>query len=579
MLKDGYLMVNVIIGILVVVAVIYFAVVMYQHHLLKIAEGIEGRVKRLNDLNLQNEINKVKDIGLTGDSLSSVNSAQADFNNVTNNLIPTIKQNVEAVKSDSKGVNFVKTRDECSEAEQSVNTAEDDVKVIRQFLAKMNQLNSEHKKAITDLEARYKDLRKKLLTKNASFGPAIDALENQLSTIEGTFDDFSSLSKNGDHEKADKILGDLNKSTDQLELDVKKIPHIFATNNVEFKNQIEEISSTHAKMNASGYEFADDEFDVSLEELRSAVSDNLKNIAHLDLKLAEDSDNEIETKIDRLYDLMEKQLVAKKKVDKNFKITGEYIQHAKKQNQILISELDRLSHNYSLEHGEIDNANALGKQIDEIEDTYKKDRDAINNKEAIYTRILEHITSSDSQLNEIEKKQRLINDSVADFKDEEQKAHQVLDDLDLELHGIQRKIDELNLPGISQDYVDYFGIVADEIKDLNRTMDKVKISMDDVQKQLSVIKSDRDTLEEKTDDLIDSSSLAEQVMQYANRYRNSNPEISSALSKAKHLFDDEYKYPESLETIATAIDKANPGSYKRIENAYYKNKQDSQNQK
>ena len=83
-----------------------------------------------------------------------------------------------------------------------------------------------------------------------------------------------------------------------------------------------------------------------------------------------------------------------------------------------------------------------------------------------------------------------------------------------------------------------------------------------------MIQSDLDTLKEKSTDLRDSAKLAEQLIQYANRFRLSKPEIETASQKAKALFDREYKYTESLETIATALDKVEPGSYKRLEDSY-----------
>ena len=50
----------------------------------------------------------------------------------------------------------------------------------------------------------------------------------------------------------------------------------------------------------------------------------------------------------------------------------------------------------------------------------------------------------------------------------------------------------------------------------------------------------------KTDDLIDQSILAEQVMQYANRYVGNAPEIDVALAKAKEFFDHKFRYADSL---------------------------------
>jgi septation ring formation regulator len=89
---------------------------------------------------------------------------------------------------------------------------------------------------------------------------------------------------------------------------------------------------------------------------------------------------------------------------------------------------------------------------------------------------------------------------------------------------------------------------------------------------LIMIQSDLDILTEKTNDLIDSAQLAEQLIQYANRYRMTHEEVSTASQEAQRLFDEDYDYAKSLETIATVLDEVEPGSYKRLEDRYYQSK-------
>ena len=103
-------------------------------------------------------------------------------------------------------------------------------------------------------------------------------------------------------------------------------------------------------------------------------------------------------------------------------------------------------------------------------------------------------------------------------------------------------------------------------------MDQPQIDMERITKQLLIIQTDLDTLQEKTDDLIDSSQLAEQLLQYANRYQTSHDNVAEASQKAEDLFEKKFEYAQALETIATVLNEVEPGSYKRLEDAYYDRK-------
>lgn len=565
-------MLNALIGIVVIIVIIYISIVTYQKHLLKLAKKMETETKHFESLKLEDEFNQLKQIGLIGDSLDKINAAETKFNKIIKEELPQLNSILMSVENSSNSFNILKTRDSSDEAQNLLEKIATELDDVEETLNKTFKLAKEHRAAVSDLENRYKSLRKILLTKNGDFGPALDALEERLSSIEETFDDFSNLTKQGDHANAEKILVDLNHATVNLEDMVKTIPALYQENHVKFDNQLNEITEAYQKMRSEGFAFEDDDFEISLKELHQSVNDNIINIEHLDIEFVKDQDSQINKRINDLYEKMEVQINARKKVDKSIKQIGKFIEHAYYQNKALSDELEQLSHNYSLEHGEIQITQQLGSKINSIGKQHETDLNSINDGNAIYTRIAKNLETFKTELTTIEKKQMALNDSISEFSAEEKKAHQILNDLNAELHAIQRKIENLNLPGISDDYVDYFGVVADEINHLSSTMNKVKISMDDVQKQLEQIKSDRDTLQEKTDDLIDQSILAEQVMQYANRYVGNAPEIDVALAKAKDFFDHKFRYADSLATIANAVDKVEPGAYQKIEDRYYDNK-------
>ena len=79
--------------------------------------------------------------------------------------------------------------------------------------------------------------------------------------------------------------------------------------------------------------------------------------------------------------------------------------------------------------------------------------------------------------------------------------------------------------------------------------------MDEITKSLINTQSDLDILGEKTDELISSSILTEEILQYSNRYRNRYPDVAAAYNQAVQLFEKEYEYVKALDTISHAVDK------------------------
>lgn len=96
--------------------------------------------------------------------------------------------------------------------------------------------------------------------------------------------------------------------------------------------------------------------------------------------------------------------------------------------------------------------------------------------------------------------------------------------------------------------------------------------MNHIDRLVSLCEEDISTLKEKTNNLIDSAALTEQMIQHANRYRFSHPEIKNAIDRSLSLFSREYLYEDALDTISAGIERIEPGVTERIRNYYFANK-------
>lgn len=564
---------QVAIGIVVVAIVIYAAVKGFQVYIDKQVQQLTKRQADLDDESQKTDFEKIEQLGLTGGSLAKLETLQADGKTIRNDQLPAIVEQLSKIKTLARGIKFVDANQSLKRVGADLDAVQQQIDAVRAGLKALDDADEAHRQAVSSLEKKYQNLRKTLLSKNFAFGPSIDKLEDRLANLESDFDKFSELAKAGDHDAAEKVLDQLRHDTSALEMDIDRIPPIYKDLVSGFPDQLKELASGYQQLVDQHFHFEVATIEPEINALKQAIDDNVAVLGDLKVSDAENGNHAIEKRIDHLYDVMQTEIDAKEKVDQQQDEISKFLTHAMNQNHRLQIELDRLAQSYTLNNHEVERTRELNEQLKTIESTYQADMTAITSKQAVYSQIAAHYEDQQKQLKGIEEEQVGINDGVANLTAEETKAHDTLQRFDFEIHAVKRQIENLNLPGLPSDYLDYFQVVTREIERLDHDINKLVINMDDITKQLIVIQADMATLQEKTADLIDAAMMAEQLLQYANRYKTNHDEVQQASEESQRLFNEKHDYARSLEIIATAVDKVDPGSYKRIEDSYYAQKQ------
>lgn len=565
-------MVGVLIGIVILAIVVYVGVLVYQQRIRKQVVALTTKKASMVAIPLADELKLVGQLSLTGQSLEQFQQLQADYQDITENRFKRIDQELTQLLKDSRGVNLVQLRQRLTKITLLVNQTDELVQDVQAKLASLQEVDKQHREAVRDLEKKYQDLRKTLLAKNFAFGPSIDGLEERLGQLEGNFDTFTRLTQEGDHERAADVLTQLQDDTTNLEDLIAAIPPVYKDLTVVYPDQVKELKGGYQQLSSEQYRFGDQDVPGLIHDAEEHIKDNLNTLNDLRPEDAKVVNDRIAKQIDQIYDLMQTEMDAKDPVEKNLDRVAKFIAHAQNQSHSLLNELDRLSQNYTLDHQELETARELNEQLRGIDGIYQQDVQALTGKTATFSQVLDHQNQQEKELKQIEEQQADILKSVAGLADEERQARDTLQQFDFNLHSLRRQVENLNLPGIPQAYLDYFFVVRDEVAQLATDMDQPQIDMERITKQLLIIQTDLDTLQEKTDDLIDSSQLAEQLLQYANRYQTSHDNVAEASQKAEELFEKKFEYAQALETIATVLNEVEPGSYKRLEDAYYDRK-------
>lgn len=559
--------------IVVIIVVAAGGVWWLQHYFQTRIKNLDAQVEAIDVGALSSQIRSIEQLKLTGDSLATFSKWERAFDQLNDDDLADLQKILLDLEDQAKRFRFDHAQKIAKVLEAKIDTARQQYDLISQALQDIRHDEADNRSKMLQLRDDYQVSRKTILAKSFVFGDAQPALEQQLQQLAELFQKIDQINNDGDHQAAKSEIKQLSDEMAALRRQVKELPPLVNEQVNEFPAQINEIEHGYRQLTTAHYVFTDD-IPGMVEDVNEKMADANTALKSLDVDATEAANSEIEAEIDKMYAIMEKEMQARKRVDAAAPDLRQFIDHALRQNRELQTELDHLNQSYTLNHNEIKIAKDLKTQLDSIDANYIKDTDAIEAGKAVYSDVIERFDATKDELTAIEKQQVQINQAVAGLKKGEIVANKQAENFELDMRNIKHEILRHHLPGLPQDYVSQVKHVTAEIEQLNHDLDQVKINMDAIAKFLVKIASDIDALKKATSALIDAAGLTEELMQYANRYKTTVKPVAEAVHQAIESYM-QFDYKQAADTLATALEQTEAGSYKKVEDAYLARKKAS----
>lgn len=566
---------NTSIIIIIVIAIIVIAAVLYlisffmkkknQHKL----DDLEKRKESLFDLPVIEEVDDVKKMHMVGLSQNTFREWSQRWEDVSTTRFAELESQIFDVESLNETFRFLKAKSAIIEAEKLMDSMEEEVETIRKGLQELREGEERNSLEVQRALDVYEELRQSLHGDNSLYGPAYSELQKQIKNIEIEFTQFVTLNTSGDPIEAREVLDYAEQHTYEIEDIMHRIPAAYEDLNRVFPEQIQEIEEAYNRMLKENYVFTEGNFKDELERVKKRITNSLSDLEKTEVDAVEVANRDTANTIDSLYDILERELNSKRYVVNNRKTITEYIDHATKNNRQLMIELDHTSQSYTLNHNEIGRTRGFQTEIDELIRRNNQMEPQIENHGVPFSEVEKFYKDVYRILDDIENQQLKIDQEMRDLRKGEAAAQKEVDKFDFQMRNLKRFVEKQRLPGLPEDYLEFFYVTTDRIEQLSKSLNKIRINMDEINKTVDLCKEDIETLEQKTNDLVDAASLTEQMMQYANRYRHIHQDIADAMEKSMQLFSKEYHYQEALDEIGTALERVEPGAFKRIESFYF----------
>ena len=569
-MKNNWIIILVLV-IVIIAAVLYLIGYFMRKKNQEQLDELEVHKEALFDLPVFEEIDDIKKMHLVGQSQNSFREWNQRWVELSTRSFAELESQIYEVENQNEIFRFMKAKKAVVEANETMTEMEAEVEVIRNGLKELRESEERNSLEVQKALDVYEELSKSLKDDKASFGPAYSEIQKQLRNVEIEFTQFVTLNTSGDPIEAREVLEDAERHTYELEDLMKRIPPMYEELNETFPDQLKEIEEGYNQLLADDYVFPEQNFAEEIQHAKKRVENSMADLEKTEIAAVEVANRDTATAIDALYEVMEREIEAKKYVVTNQKIIDDYISHSLKNNRQLMIELDHVSQSYTLNNNELGRSRGFQTEIEEIIRRQKDLEPRMKEHTVPYSEIQAFYKECYKILDDIENQQLEIDASLKELRKGEKVAQEKVDEYEFRLRSIKRYVEKQRLPGLSADYLEFFYVATDRIEDLSRALNKMRINMDEINRLCDLCEDDLELLDKKTKDLVNAAALTEQMMQYANRYRHTHENIRTALDKSMYLFSTEFRYQDALDEIGTALEAVEPGAFKRIEDFYFKN--------
>ena len=557
---------HIVIGLIIVVAAIYLIIFVSQRLTARKVNKLIQKKAQLAEIPMRDRLVKGRQLSLTGQSLKQFQLLEAKYNHLETNEFNNIDLKANTVLFDSQGLNFLKTAQGMKSLQQQIRDAEAIIDVVNQGLSDLEQMDAAHKQAVKDLESKYQELRKVLLSQNFAFGPAIDKLEEILGSLEDDFSEFARLTEAGDHATAAGIYETLGMETNQLEQRIEQIPDLFNKLDDTIPGQLSELQDAYNKMSAEGFRF-ETNIEKELANIREELEAALELLKELTLKKVSEEITRMEDRTELLYETFDKEAKAAQTVwENNENLTG-YLAHNKRQNHELYARLDRLNQDFVFSKDEVGQIRTWEIQLSNDTVNFEELKQKIARHEAVFSNLISEQVAIQKDLERIEREQIARWQTYQELPGQLEQSKKRVTLLSDKLRLIQRSFERQGLPGLPETYLSIFYSVSDELERVKQQLNMARVNVDDALRQLSIVTADLDTLQERTDELIEAATVTERLVRKALLYRD-NPAVAQATQQARYYYETGYDYEQAMKTLGVMLDQLEPGLTERVVQQY-----------
>jgi len=423
---------------------------------------------------------------------------------------------------------------------------------------------------ITNLKTMFRDSVNAFLNNKDSYIPVNNVVELQMETIEKRFQDFEIDMDKEDYVSANKLINLIETLIKHFSTVVEELPPALAMEETLIPKRLDDMKATYDNMQKSGYQLDYLNIEYNIDEINKKLADIMARIRVLNL---EDVLFELRTILeytDTVFTDFEREKIARKEYEEAITIFKSKIKKINEVMNKLYGKVIDSKYNYKLSEEQLKSLDNLNDELTLLDEDFNNLFSATKTTSFPYTRLNKELEVLTLKLSKEEEKLDKYIESIGNMQEDEKRAREQLEDMSLLLEQSKSRIRDYKLPLIPDSYFVELKEAIEAIREVNKELDKKPINIDILNTRVDTARDLIFKLNNTSNELVKTATLAENAIIYGNRYRIKKQYVNDGLNKSEVLFlRGEYK--KSLELTLNTLDMIEPGIYKKLLNIYEKN--------
>ncbi|PKG24971.1 septation ring formation regulator EzrA [Niallia nealsonii] len=553
----------IIVGVVIIIC-LFLSGYLIKRKYYGVVDELENRKMTIMNRPVLEELAKVKQLNMIGQTEELFERWRSEWDDIVAVQLPEVEEMLLDTEEFIDKYKLHKVKKNQNKIHLKMEQIE---KAIEKMLQELENLVGSEEKNRTEIEGlkeTYRESKKTLLAHRYTFGETEPKLEAMLKEISSLLNDYEENTKNGNYLDARKIVQQTEEKLAYIRFLVETIPPILMECKTKLPESISELKEGYKDMLAKGFILEHIQLDAEIEEIENELTLCSELLQNGEVEKIQSIIAEVQEKIDLLYDLLEKEAIAKNYSTKNLDVVKGILAAIGGANERLQEEVSLLQRSYHIDNEDLELQFKLETKLKHLFKQYEVLEHKLMYETAAHTVLTEELKILKEQMETVAEEQKVLFDKFYALRKDEVHARQKMQALSKEIANSIRVVANSNLPGVTKEYAGLIDEAKENIEKLKSILNEAPLDIPAVHALLGQAENTVATLVKATNELVETAMLAEKIIQYGNRYRRNYPKVEKSLSQAEALFRH-YKYNDALSQAASAIEEVEPGSIKRME--------------
>ena len=509
------------------------------------------------------ELNKVEALVNNEKMQESYDDWQKRFKEIKDIEVPKITDALIDIEGCFADKDYKSLNDKIAKAELEIFYVKTKANFLLDEIKEITLSEERNRETITKLKSKYREIIAKYDKNKNDYKEVSAPLELQFENVDKLFAAFEVAMEASSYEEVGKIVKGIDDLVGNLRIVVDEAPTIILIGKNLIPNKMKEIKAINKRLVEAGYNLDYLNITHNINEAEKKIQDIF---ARLNVLNVEDSIFELKTILDYFdatYNDFDREKQARKIFEEYIRKVLVKANKLEKINNGLYRKLDVIKYSYDLTNDDVKVIEVIRQELKAIKKDYNEIVDAHRNKSFAYTRLGKEMERLNVRLTKCEEKLDVALRSLGSLEEDEQRAHEQLEEIKEILKKAKDKINSYKLPVVPNSYYVQLSEANVAIKEMVKEMNKKPISIKTLNIRVDTARDLVLKLYNTSNEVVKTAAMAEVAIMYGNRYRPVNHNLDIELTRAEDLF---FKgdFKKALENTIRSINVIEPGIHEKL---------------